>query len=172
MATAFPTTPALLKRGIEHVCYEYANLISAAHWSVHGQASWRTHANDAFLLGYRKLRDFLLKPKRSKYKLSTGQWVENPDILASDYLPLPFTRTWTLPLWETEWKQAMDKQLAHISFDREKEWDHMKWVLRLEGEMRTAWADFLAAVDPKYKPEFEAQIAHCRSKPGFSGLGL
>ena len=166
--TPYQPTADVLKRGIEHVCYEYANLISAAHWSINGQASWRTNVDDAFLLGYRNLRDFLLKDKRSV--LRNG--LELPDTLASDYLPPGFPRTWTLPTWEMEWQAAMDKQLAHISFDREKGWNHMQWVPRLESEMRSAWADFLLAVADPHKSEFAAQIAHCQGKPGFSALRL
>jgi hypothetical protein len=167
MATPYSLSPAVLTRGIEHVCYEYANLISAAHWSIHGQAPWRTNVDDAFLLSYRKLRDFLLKDKRSK---RDGR--ELPDILASDYLRPHFTRTWTLPTWESEWQAEMDKQLAHITFEREKEWNHLKWVRRLEREMRTAWSEFLASVDPQHKPEFTAQLTLCKGKPGFSALRL
>jgi hypothetical protein len=167
MATPYRPNAALLKRGIEHVCYEYANLISAAHWSINGQAPWRTNVDDAFLLGYRKLRDFLLKDKRSK-----RNGLELPDILASDYLPLGFARTWTLPTWELEWQAEMDKQLAHITFEREKEWNHLNWVPTLESEMRTAWAKFLTVVNPQHKAEFTAQLAHCQRKPGFSALKL
>jgi len=167
MATPYPLDAALLKRGIEHVCYEYANLISAAHWSINGQAPWRTNVDDAFLLGYRKLRDFLFKDKRSERK---GQ--ELPDILASDYLPPGLARTWTLPTWELEWQVEMDKQLAHITFEREKEWNHLKWVPPLGSEMRTAWAAFLAVVDPLHRAEFTAQLAHCQGKSGFSVLRL
>jgi hypothetical protein len=167
MPIAYPLNPALLRRGIEHVCYEYANLISAAHWSINGHAPWRTNVDDAFLLGYRKLRDFLFKDKRSERK-----GVELADILASDYLPAGLARTWTLPTWEAEWQAEMDKQLAHITFEREKEWNHLRWVPTLESEMRTAWAAFLAVVDPPHKPEFAAQLAHCQAKMGFSALRL
>lgn len=167
MAISYPLNPTLLKRGIEHVCYEYANLISAAHCSIYGQAPWRTHCDDAFLLGYRKMHDFLLKDKRSERK-----GVELPDILASDYLPAAFTRTWTLPTWEREWQAEMDKQLAHITFERGKEWNHLKWVPTLESEMRTAWASFLASVDPQHKQNFTAQIAHCQRKAGFAIVTL
>lgn len=66
----------------------------------------------------------------------------------------------------------MDKQLAHITFEREKEGDRLKWVPTLESEMRTAWAEFLDAVDPRNKPEFIAQIAYCQAKQGFSGIKL
>jgi hypothetical protein len=45
---------------------------------------------------------------------------------------------------KTEWQAEMDKQLAHITFEREKEWDNLKWVPTLESEMRAAWAEFLA----------------------------
>jgi hypothetical protein len=166
MATPYPITDSLLHRGIEHVCYEYANLMSAAYWTIHGAAPWRTNVDDAFLLGYRKLADFLMKKKRME-RLGA----ELPDILASDYYP-PFPPVWKLPTWEKEWQAEMDKQLAHISFVRDKEWIHYKWVPILESEFRTAWAMFLDAVDPKFKPEFDAQIAHCQAKPGFAGIKL
>jgi hypothetical protein len=97
MLTSYPINTFVLKSGIEHVCYECANLISAAHWSRCGAAPWRTNVDDAFLLGYRKLRDFLLKDKRS-----TRNGMELPDILASDYLPAGSKRTWTLPTWERD----------------------------------------------------------------------
>ena len=168
MATLYRVTPALLKRGIEHVCYEYANLISAAHWDLHGQAPWRTHCDDAFLLGYRKMRDFLMRHKRSERRSA-----ELPDILAGDYLPSGFTRAWDLPTWENEWQAEMDKQLAHITFEREKEWNHLKWVPTLESEMRTAWAAFLnAVIDPAHKTEFASQVAICQAKPGFNSVTL
>jgi hypothetical protein len=168
VATPYPIAPQLLKRGIEHVCYEYANLISAAHCDLHGQAPWRTHCDDAFLLGYRKMRDFLMKDKRSSHN-----GAELPDILASDYLPAGSARSWTLPTWEAEWQDEMDKQLAHITFEREKEWNHLKWVPTLEAEMRTAWAAFLTAVvDPAHTKEFAAQLTHCQRKQGFANVRL
>ena len=151
-----------LIRGIEHTCYEYANLISAAYWSMHGEAPWRTHADDAFLLGYRKMHDFLLFKTRSTQK--NGD--ELPDILALDYLPSGYIPTWTLPTWTTEWRRAMDRQLAHLSYEREKSWDHRKWVPKLEKEFREAWALFLQAVDPQYKKEFSKQITHRQRKLG------
>jgi hypothetical protein len=167
MATPYPLNDDVLKHGIGHVCYEYANLIAAAHWSIHGQPPWRTNVDDAFLLGYRKLRDFLLKDKRSEYK-----GLERPDILARDYLPLHYTPAWTLPTWELEWQEEMDKQLAHLSFERRKEWNHLNCVPALESEMRTAWAKFLSVVDPRHKAEFASQITRCHAKPGFSALRL
>jgi hypothetical protein len=160
MAEPYPTSAEDLKNGIKHVCYEYANLISAAHWSIRGQAPWRTNVDDAFLLGYRKLRDFLLKDERSRW---------GADILASDYLAPGFARTWTLPTWECGWQAVMDKQLAHITFQRGKEWAHGKWVPQLEGEMRIAWDKFCDVVDPQYKPEFVKQLDFCQEKLGFFG---
>jgi hypothetical protein len=168
VAIPYLVTPDLLKRGIEHVCYEYANLVSAAHWDLHGQAPWRTHCDDAFLLGYRKMRDFLMRDKRSERR-----GVEFPDILARDYLPSGFARTWDLPTWEKEWGAEMDKQLAHITFERDKEWDHMRWVPTLESEIRTAWSAFLNAVnDPTHKTDFASQLAICQAKPGFNSVTL
>lgn len=167
MAIPYPIDASLRTSGVIHVCYEYANLISAAYWSIHGQAPWRTHADDAFLLGYRKLRDFFLKDRRS---IRNGE--ELPDILARDYVPVGSTRTWTLATWEAVWQVEMDKQLAHITFKRDKEWDHRKWVPVLEVEMRTAWAEFLNAADTPYKGDFMSRLSECRSKPGFDKLRL
>jgi hypothetical protein len=135
---------SMLIRGIEHTCYEYANLMSAAYWSIHGAAPWRTHADDAFLLGYRKMHDFLLHKTRSKRRNG-----ELPDILALDYLPtnLPtgYVPNWSLPTWTREWRDAMDRQLAHLSYEREKSWDHRQWVPTLEKEFRKAWRLFRQA---------------------------
>ena len=167
MARPCPIDDAVLKRGIAHVCYEYANLISAAYWSIHGEAPWRTHADDAFLLGYRKLADFLLKDKRPR-----RNGVELPDLRAKDYLPADTTRTWVLPTWTSEWQVAMDKQLAHITFERDEEWVHWRWVPPLEEEMKLAWAQFLRSVDPQYKSEFAAQLSKCLARPGFTSLKL
>ena len=66
------------------------------------------------------MRDFLLKDKRS-----SRNGAELPDILAIDYLPDAFV-SWDLPTWEAEWQAEMDKQLAHITFEREKKWEHWK----------------------------------------------
>ncbi|MBZ5620167.1 MAG: hypothetical protein LAQ69_15790 [Acidobacteriia bacterium] len=88
----FTPDPNQLRRGIEHICNEYANLMSAAHWDMKGSAPWRTHADDAFLLGYRKLGDFLFNKNRLTVKNQ-----ECPDILALDYLPSSCTPNWTLP---------------------------------------------------------------------------
>ena len=73
---------------------------------------------------------------------------------------------------ELEWQAEMDKQLAHITFEREKEWNHLKWVPALKSETRIAWAEFLAVVDRQHQLEFTAQHAHCQGKPGFSVLSL
>ena len=35
----------------------------------------------------------------------------------------------------------------HMRIERDKEWNHLKWVPTPESEMRTAWAAFLAVVD-------------------------
>ena len=158
---------SMLKRGIEHVCYEYANLMSAAYWSLHGAPAWRTHADDAFRLGCRKMHDFLLREERLK-----GKGSELPDILARDYLPTGYAVNWTLPTWEREWSEATNRQIAHVSYEREKEWNHELWVPALEEEFRAAWGLFLQAIDPQYKQEFAKQIEQCRHKPGFVDIKL
>ncbi|MBK5291497.1 MAG: hypothetical protein JJE04_07475 [Acidobacteriia bacterium] len=168
----FTPTQAQLNEGIIHVCYEYANLMSAAYWDQKGAAPWRTQCDDAFLLGYRKLGDFLLNKERSSIKVSGTDREELPDILALDYLPSGFVPTWTLEAWTKEWRSAMNKQLAHVSFIRNKSWDHRKWVPRLEAEFRETWGKFLAALDTNYQQPFADEINRCRNKEGFPGITL
>lgn len=163
----YQPTPDDLDSGIKHVCYEYANLMSSAFWSLHGQAPWRTNVDDAFLLGFRKLRDFLLRDARSQIDDR-----ELPDILALDYLPAGAARSWDLPIWEAQWKGPMDKQLAHLTFRRDWVWNHTKWIPKLEQEMREAWSRFLGAAAPETKVKFHAELELCRRKPGFARIVL
>src|SRR5579863_1641175 len=151
---------------IEHLVYEYGNLMAAAYYSMSGPAPVRTNADDAFLLGYRKLGDFLLNgPPRYK-----------DDVIASDYLPGGTARTWALNTWTVEWRERMNKQLTHIAYDRvraPKEWNHARWVPTLESEFRSAWKLFWDAVtDADFKAEYDRQVAACRAKAGFSQIRL
>jgi hypothetical protein len=148
---------------------EYANLISAGQWSIYGDAPWRTNCDDAFLLGCRKLHDFLMKDKRT---LISGQ--DQDDVLALDYLPTPTPkRTWDLPIWTAEWREPMNKQFAHIAYKRDKEWNHLTWIPPLEKEFRQAWSKFRRAIkDKRFTKEFDHQLNLCRAKPGFDRLLL
>jgi hypothetical protein len=154
--------------GIRHVVYEYGNLRVAAHYSLCGSAPWRTSCDDAFLLGCRKLDDFLMRDKRSKMY---GQ--EQDDILALDYLPQGHRRSWSLPIWSAEWRLPMNKQLAHIAYCRDKEWNHVKWVPRLEREFRTAWLKFRESiVDEEYKRQFAELMGEGQGKEAFHAVTL
>lgn len=52
----------------------------------------------------------------------------------------------------------MNKQLAHLSFKRDKEWNHLKWLPLLEQEMQNAWSKFLLEIDQQYASEFHLQL--------------
>jgi hypothetical protein len=151
------------KLAIEHVVYEYANLVSAGHYSKFGDVPWRTHADDAFLLGYRKLSDFLTRSDRYK-----------DDIMALDFLPKG-SKPFELPTWR-DWSKHMNKQLAHLAYARiydSREWEHRSWVPEMIAEFRRSWTAFLEAIqDDEYKQEFEAHISKCQAKPGFSNISL
>jgi hypothetical protein len=111
---------------IKHVVHEYANLISAAFHSMNGKEPWRTHCDDAFL-GCRKMDDFLMTKTRRVLvdcDKPEDEREELDDILALDYLPEGSTITWSLPVWKKHWHWAMNKQLAHLSYKRDKSWDH------------------------------------------------
>jgi len=158
---------------IKDVVYEYANLMAAAYYSIHGQAPWRTNCDDAFLLGCRKLGDFLMKDKRSKNR---GQ--ELDDILALDYLPTNAkTRKWKLPIWTAQWREPMNKYLAHMAYSRTyppvQHWDHRIWVPQLETEFNSAWWGFREAItDKDYSAEFDNQNGLCQAKEGFENIVL
>jgi hypothetical protein len=151
---------------IEHIVYEYANLMSAAFHSLRGPAPMRTHCDDAFLIGHRKLGDFLLVDVR-RY---------GDEIVALDYLPMQSSRSWSLPTWEKTWRAPMNKQLTHLAYARVREpqeWDHRKWVPLLETEFRGAWRTFWEAVtDAEFLAEYERQIQHCQAKQGFAQIKL
>ena len=115
LLTMPPITPYCPSRAdrlaaIPHVVHEYANLISAAHHSLYGQAPWRTHCDDAFLLGCRKMEHFLIRKTRTVFR---GE--ELDDVLALDYLPNNLDITWSVPIWTNQWRYSMNKQLAHIA---------------------------------------------------------
>ena len=96
---------------------------------------------------------------------------ELDDVLALDYVPTNATRKWELPIWIAEWRDPMNKQLAHIAYSRGKEWNHLKWVPQLEQEFRKAWWDFCGAItDNEYSQEFEKQLTYCQTKRGFRDI--
>jgi len=153
---------------VKHVVYEYANLMAAAHYSLRGQAPWRTNCDDAFLLGCRKMDDFLLKNSRSNDGTK-----KLDDVLALDYMPSKTKRRWALPIWSGQWRRAMNKQLAHIAYARQKSWDHRLWVPQLEAEFNKAYWDFRDSVtDDDYGEELDRQLAFCQGKPGFQDIVL
>ena len=152
-----PFTPSKDQRlkAVQDIVYEYANLVSAGHFSLTGSAPWRTHCDDAFLLGCRKMDDFLMRKTRSNY----ARKKEADDILAIDYLPDDLKITWELPIWAKEWREPMNKQLAHLSYNRDKEWDHTIWVPQLIPEFKHAWGAFLDSIlDPEYRAAFAEHL--------------
>jgi hypothetical protein len=78
-----------------------------------------------------------------------------PIFLATDCLPPGYITIRALPTWKMEWQEALNRQFAHLSYERERSWDHLRWVPTLEKEFREA-----------------KQIAHCRRKPGFADIQL
>jgi hypothetical protein len=148
---------------IRHIVYEYRNLMVAGHYSMRGLVPWRTNCDDAFLLGCRKLEDFLMKNDRSKLRRG-NVYQELDDVLALDYLPPGAGRNWALPIWSAEWRGAMNKQLAHIAYTRDKGWNHLIWVPKLEAEFNKAWWDFRESVtDDDFNKEFDKQIQVCQA---------
>jgi hypothetical protein len=153
---------------IRDVFYEYRNLMMAGYYSMRGSAPWRTNCDDAFLLGCRKVGDFLMDDTRLTYN---GK--ELDDVLAIDFLPSTASRSWSVPIWNTEWRDAMHKQSAHIAYTRTKGWNHTKWVPQLQAEFNKAWWDFRDAVtDLDYVQEFDKYLQLAEASAELKGIPL
>jgi hypothetical protein len=159
-------------RVIRDLVYEYGNLMAAAHFDLKGSPPWRTNCDDAFILGCRKIGDFLLTEIDKRYM---------DDVLAMDYLPLNVPRTWDLPIWKARWREDMNKYLTHITYRRAEDraamglpnWDHQVWVPPLRDEFKKAWWDFRDTVtDGDFCAEFDKQLDACQHKPGFEAVTL
>ncbi len=157
---------------IRDLVYEYGNLMAAAHFDLKGLPPWRTNCDDAFILGCRKIGDFLLTDIDKRYK---------DDVLAMDYVPLIAHRTWDLPVWKAKWRDDMNKYLTHITYRRAEDrdakglphWEHEVWVPQLRDEFKKAWSDFRNAVtDSDFSAEFDNQLHACQNKPGFEAVIL
>jgi hypothetical protein len=77
---------------------------------------------------------------------------------------------YSLPVW-TEWEIAVDKQLAHITWKRDKHWNGATNT-PLMRELEVAWKQFLAALDPKYQARFREEINKKKHCSGFEKLDL
>lgn len=150
--------------------YEYGNLMAAAQGDLECDPPFRSSCDDAFILGCRKICDFLMNDNREK-----------DDVLATDFLPPGSVPKWTLPIWEANWRAVMNKYLAHITYQRTENrramglplWDHMVWVPQLRDEFKKAWKEFLVAVtDSDFRAEFEKQLKQCQAKDGFQKVIL
>jgi hypothetical protein len=164
-------------RVIRDLVYEYGNLMAAAQFALKNIPPWQTNCCDAFLLGCRKVGDFLLATERRK----TRKGQELDDVLALDYLPPDTRRMWDLPIWTAKWRDDMNKYLTHITYRRAENreakrlphWDHTVWVPRLRGEFNKAWWDFREAVtDGEDCAEFDRQFRECEVKSGFETVNL
>ena len=152
---------------IQHVVYEYANLVSAGCMLFSGkdptgvllQPPVNTHVQDSFLLSCRKMADFFHK---GEYK---------DDVKASHYIDL-FTRT--LPKTEKLTKH-LNKNLAHVSYSRIKEklvWDGKENAPLLE-EHQKAWREFLLKLKGTgFHSKFEEEISRRNTRDGFEELNL
>jgi len=148
-------TEADLLDAVRHVVYEYSNLVSAQMPRV-VEPPINTHLQDAFLLSCRKMADFF-----------TGT-PQKHDLNANDYTEK--SQMYRLPTWE-KWAEAIDKQLAHITWKRDKSWDGSA-NKPFMAELRAAWKLFLSKLDSKYRDRFRDEISKKKQGPGFERLDL
>lgn len=154
-----PYSPKLneLSGGIRHVVYEYSNLV-CAHVYLEAHPDGGPTAIlvlNAFLLSIRLLAGFLGKP--------TGK----PDILATHYSGQAPRRLQEFG----KRKDAIDKQLAHISYARvtkpQPDLADVNTGRALFAELRTAFLDFLSTVQEKtHRDEFAKWLAMRSAETG------
>jgi hypothetical protein len=156
-STRQPHGEAEFQSAVWHVVYEYGNLISAGELLQKPLTPpINTHVQDAFLISVRKLADFFtVLPKEY-------------DVVASDYTNSP--QIYNLPTWN-QWSKAIDRQLAHITWKRDQGWNGSANKPLME-ELRAAWKLFLKNLDPKYKAEFEQNIAKRKGDKEYANLDL
>jgi hypothetical protein len=117
----------------------------------------KRHVAQDFLLSCRKLRDFF-----------TGSG--DRDVIAGHYVT---TADFHLPVSD-KWKEAIDRQLAHISLDRV---ENSREILRptqaaLYAELRTAWKLFLVNLPTLYQIDFDRELSEKEKLKEFGGLDL
>jgi hypothetical protein len=155
-------TPHEWTQAIDHVVYEYANLVSSGDLlSKPLKPPVNTHVQDAFLLGCRKVADFFLN--RSK----------PDDVKARDYLTKGRVPKIRLSEWK-RWHAAMVGQLAHITYERvgaPQSWDGSRNPVLL-AEFRKEWRTFLSHLEEPYRTEFENAIKTRKKSEGFRNLDL
>jgi|SRR5579863_1636812 len=153
------TWDAMLLDGVQHIGHEYANFVSSAEMRKTGNhrvkpldSPINTHIAHAFLLNCRKMACFFAGPPPSNPKWS--------DIFAVDYVGgfIAVLDHWGL------WKDAVDKQLAHITYTRGVTPREItpQADIDMENEIKTAWKAFLTPPPPlsnPYGPKFEQAIA-------------
>lgn len=163
MARIQPDEADLLN-SVWDVVYEYGNLISSGELlQTPLPPPINTHVQDAFLLSCRKMADFFLWKPTTRYPEP-----DKHDIVASDFTASP--QAYTLPIWDS-WATAIDKQLAHITWKRDKGWDGSKNKPFME-ELRAAWKLFLANLDPKFQTRFGEELAKRKRDEPYSRLDL
>ncbi|MGA2902270.1 MAG: hypothetical protein ABSD98_00440 [Candidatus Korobacteraceae bacterium] len=160
MARAIATEAERLE-AVWHVVYEYANLISSGELlREQFRLPINTHLQDAFLLNCRKMADFFAQNRKKD------------DVIAEDFTASRVD--FDLSFWET-WSEAMDKQLAHITYTRvrnPKGWDGSANEPLLK-EFRSACTKFLDSLAEPFKSRFEQEIrTRQRSGDGFENLDL
>jgi hypothetical protein len=157
-------TVEIRHRAILHVVHEYANFVSSAQIVTTGRhqdkgldSPIKRHVAHDFLLSCRKLRDFF-----------TGSG--DRDVIAGHYVT---SADFHLPVSD-KWKEAIDRQLAHISLDRV---ENSREILRptqaaLYAELRTAWKLFLVNLPTLYQIDFDRELSEKEKLIEFGGVDL
>lgn len=170
---------AVLLGGIQHVVHEYANFVSSAKMRQTGkhrgtplEPPINTHIAHAFLLNCRKMACFFAGPLGCPTTAGPPPTPKWSDVFAVDYVD---NFTATLDHW-CRWKDAVDKQLAHITYTRgiASEEITAQANIDMENEIKTAWKALLNPTPPLSNPfstQFDRAIT-ARLTPDFSDLDL
>jgi hypothetical protein len=160
MARQMPSKAELLD-SVRHVVYEYANLISAGHLLQEVRTPLlppvNTHVQNAFLLSCRTMADFFIIRRPTKHYIAASDFTASPE-------------KYTLSVWKG-WATALNKQLAHLAWDREQGWDGTA-IKPLMEEQQAVWRNFLGNLKCEFQDRFREEINKKKQCSGFEHLDL
>ncbi len=150
----FQLDRGILPDAIEHVVYEYSNLVHSAQYvneSPGGPIG--VHVGDVFLLNCRKCADFFGSGPNHFGDIRAAYFCSRN--------PLPRIHL----KHHRHWRKAINQNLAHISFDRVRNprpfytvADGKARVVQLANELRDAFRLFLAHIDAEYNEAFKHEL--------------
>ena len=136
-----------LDKAALHIVHDYASLVTAGRDTTRSGLSYpfNHYAERTFLVHCRALAKFFSSENDGR------------DVYASHFTATPFVRT--LSVWQ-QWSDHIDKHLMHLTKARITK--PGRWTgepnSAILAEFEQTWADFVSALRPELRGQFESEI--------------